>query len=209
LKVERIKTEACPAEEVAARAAKALDAGSVIIFPAERLYGLGADATNPVAVEKVFELKGRDGAMPLPVIVHDREAAEEWVDISGPAIKLADEFWPGPLTLVLPLKRPLPDALLGESDQLGIRVPGAALAREIAARLGAPVVATSANASGQRSGRTAGEAMQGLSGEVSLVIDAGELPGPPASTVVKIQGDEIKVLREGIISEQGLKAIFK
>jgi L-threonylcarbamoyladenylate synthase len=207
--VKRIKADAERPEDAAAEAAAALRAGGIIIFPAERLYGLGADASRPEAVARVFELKGRDRRTPLPVIVHSVEAADEWVEISPTAQKLISRFWPGPLTLALPVKKELARAVLGGGDHLGIRVPGNKLARRIAAELGGPVTATSANPSGGESTRTAGRAAEGLQGEVDLIIDVGELPGPPGSTVVGIQGKGYEVLREGIISPEEIEAVLK
>ncbi|HUT55813.1 MAG TPA: L-threonylcarbamoyladenylate synthase [bacterium] len=189
----------------AEKAASLLARGGVIIFPAERLYGIGADATNEEAVRRVFKLKGRSQAMPLPVIVEDLRAAEQWVEIPGPARELIKKFWPGPLTLVLPMKGRAPRPLFMGLGSLGIRVPGNRLAREIAQKLGAPFTATSANPSGASPGRTAEEALAGLAGEVDLVLDAGELPGPPGSTVIKFGTDGLKILRPGILSREALE----
>jgi L-threonylcarbamoyladenylate synthase len=203
--VEWIIASAEAPEQAAETAARALRRGGLIVFPAERLYGLGADATNPEAVARVFELKGRGGDAPLPVLVESEEEAERWVEISDQARRLVKKFWPGPLTLVLPILERAPRRLFAGADTLGIRVPGNRLAREIAKRLGAPLTATSANQSGEEPGRTAQEALAGLKGDVDTVLDGGELPGPPASTVIKFGTQGLEILRPGILSREALE----
>ncbi len=204
--MEWIKVEPGKTGEAARSAADALRRSGVVIFPAERLYGLAADAGNPEAIERVFSLKARDPEAPLSVIEADIKSAEKWVHASRLAQALIAKFWPGPLTLVLPLKRDLPRALLGNGEELGIRVPGSELAREIAAMLGRPITATSANRSGQGPGRTASEAAAGLPHGVDLVLDAGELPGPPGSTVVRVADSGLDLIRPGIIRIEDIEA---
>ena len=190
------------------RAARTLRDGGVVLFPAERLYGLAADAQNPEAVRKVFRLKGRDSGRPLPVIVGDAGVASEWVLIPPRMANLIRRFWPGPLTLVLPLRRRLAAEVTAGSE-LGIRVPGNPLALELAKAFGSPLTATSANESGEASGRTVAEALAGLSGEVDLTIDAGELEGPPGSTVARVRDGKIEILRPGIVPLEALQRSLK
>ena len=182
----------------AERAARVLREGGVVLFPAERLYGLAADARDSAAVARVFALKGRDPGQPLPVIVGDAGVASEWVVVAPELAMLMRRFWPGPLTLVLPVRRQLA-AEVTASPELGIRIPGNPLALEMAKLFGTPVTATSANESGQASGRTVADALAGLDGEPDLVIDSGELPGPPGSTVARYRGRKLEILRPGII----------
>lgn len=189
------------------RAAKVLRKGGVVVFPAERLYGLAVDAANSAAVRRVFELKGRDPGQPLPVIAGDAGIASEWVVIPPELATLVRRFWPGPLTLVLPVRRQLAPEISAPTE-LGIRVPGGGLALEMARAFGAPVTATSANESGQASGRTVAEALAGLRGEVDLVIDAGELAGPPGSTVARYRDQQLEILRPGIIPAELLEQII-
>lgn len=207
-KLERIEVGA--SDDAAGKAARVIMAGGVVIFPAERLYGLGADATSREAVERVFALKGRSSHAPLPVIVGDLDSAENWVEFGRGSRALASRFWPGPLTLVLDLKRgrELPQELMG-SGKLGIRVPGSDLARRMAALAGVPVTATSANLSGRASGATVSEALADLAGEVELALDGGPLPGPPGSTVVAIEEEEVIILRPGVIPREELMAVLE
>jgi len=189
-------------------AAEVLAAGGVVAFPAERLYGLGADAASERAVRKVFELKGRDRGSPLPVIVDGVDRAGQWVYFPGPAPELAEAFWPGPLTLVLPSKGGLAKAVYGAGDELGIRVPAAELAREMARRLGRPVTATSANLSGRAAWTRVDNADPELIERCDLVLDAGELPGPPPSTVARVTESGVEILREGAISRTEIDKVL-
>ena len=229
--MEWIKVDPERPEPAVAKAAETLRAGGVIIFPAERLYGLAADATNQSAVIKVFALKDRKPDHPLPVIIGDEAEAEEWVIVSESARRLMKKFWPGPLTLVLPLqkdeqreagasgsrtgreapkiKRMIASAVLGGSDYLGLRVPGNRLGRAIAQRLGRPMTATSANLSGAKEARSAEEAASRLTREVDLVLDAGVLPGPPGSTVVKVREPDLEIIRVGIIDQDRIHLAWK
>ncbi len=186
-----------------------MESGGVIIYPAEKLYALGADATNPDAVKRIFDLKGRPPDMPLPVMVQSLRAASEYAEFSDEAQKLAEAFWPGMLTLVLKLKKGLPKDVTAGGDYIGVRVPGNALARKIARGLGRPVIATSANRSGDISGTSAKEAAGRLCGEVGFVMDVGILEGPPGSTVAKVENGKVKVLRPGTISDDELNKILK
>lgn len=194
LKVETTGTAAAVEQAVAV-----LRKGGVVVFPAERLYGLAADARNREAIARVFALKGRKADQPLPVIIGESEQAGEWVEISGAARRLIEIFWPGPLTLVLPVKKELPREVTAGLGFLGIRVPGNFLARELLRAFGGPLTATSANPSGDEEGRTAESAVSRLAGPVDLVLDAGTLPGPPGSTVVKMINRKYEILRPGII----------
>lgn len=197
-----------PVDAAVEAAAAVLRGGGVVLFPAERLYGLAADARNSAAVRRVFELKGRDPGKPAPVLAADATMAAEWAEIDPALRPLVDRFWPGPLTLVLPVRKPLAPEV-GSPVEVGIRAPGNEFARELARRNGAPITATSANESGAESGRTMDEALAGLKGEPDLVVDAGELPGPPGSTVARFRGGRLEILRQGIISASLLEAGIK
>jgi len=196
-----------------ARAAEAaagvIRSGGLVVFPAERLYGIAADATDYKAVEKVFAAKARNPDSPLPVMVGEKQEALEWVETPDPAIELMDAFWPGPLTLALPVKRALPHNLLAGGGLLAIRVPGNGTARQTALCAGAPVTATSANKSGHLPPAEAEAAIRSLIIEPDLVIDAGKLAGPPGSTVIKIERGRIEIARPGVISGKELDRWMK
>ena len=131
------------------RAVEALRRGEVIIFPTETLYGLGADALNVAAVARVVEVKGRDARSPIPILVADPRMLNTVVtEIPAIAKRWMDQFWPGPLTLVLKAQRGLPSPLLNPKGGVGVRISRHPLAAEILQQLGRPITATSANPSG-------------------------------------------------------------
>ena len=188
------------------RAIDALKRGEVIVFPTETFYGLGADAFDDAAVERIVSLKGRNPENPIPIIVADREMLNSVVtDISPVARRLMGRFWPGPLTLVLPAKKNLPAPLLNRDGGVGVRISSHPLATRLARELGRPITATSANVSGKEPARTVEEAMSYFSGRLEIFLDGGRLEGEKGSTVVEIVQDRLKIIREGEISSQELK----
>ena len=186
-------------------AAEVVRRGGLIIYPTDTVYGLGCDPLNPEAVEKVFQAKGR-GRKPLPVLASDMEDVERIAELSGIASRLAEVFWPGPLTLVLPRKPVLPDALTCGLPSVGVRIPGHDFAIELIRACGGLLVGTSANKSGRPPPRTAQEALEELGEMVELIIDGGPAPLGVPSTVLDLTGPEPRLLREGPI---GLSDILK
>ena len=187
----------------------ALKRGDVIVFPTETLYGLGADALNGAAVEKVFELKGRDPANPISVLVADRAMLYTIVQEVPPlAEQLIVEFWPGPLTLVLPAKKTLSHRLANVSGGVGVRISSQPLATQLVRELGKPITATSANPSGQNPARRIDEARAYFSSTITLFIDGGELHSNVGSTVAELSEDQVRVIREGEISKAALKRVI-
>jgi len=169
-----------------ARAAALLSAGGLVGFATETVYGLGADATDDRAVARVFAAKGRPSFNPLIVHVPDLTAAARIAVIDGAALMLAQAFWPGPLTLVLPLR---PDSGVSQLvtaglDTVAVRVPASALARELLMLARVPVAAPSANPSGRISPTTAAHVMDGLSGRIDAVLDGGACGVGVESTIV-------------------------
>jgi len=177
-----------------------LQRGDVIAFPTETLYGLGADALNPSAVEKVFQLKGRDAANPIPVLIADRAMLVNLVSEIPPlAEKLIARFWPGPLTIVFPARRDMPRPLVNPAGGIGVRLSSQPIAAELIQALGAALTATSANPSGKPPARTAQEAREYFSGRIDIFIDGGRLTSKAGSTVVEMVEDSIRIIREGEI----------
>ena len=207
--MERVRLDKDNAEEAAIKAADVIRQGGVVVFPAESLYGLAADAASDEAVTRVFELKGRPPGHPLPIIAADTGMAERHAVMNEAAKALAEKFWPGPLTMVMPAKGGISRLVTGVLDTVGIRVPASDIARKLAENLGAPITATSANKSGDEGASTADEAVAGLSGEPDLVLDGGGLSGPPGSTIIKIEGDGFSVLRHGLVKEEELEQALK
>jgi L-threonylcarbamoyladenylate synthase len=210
--VLKSETESSKAKETRAEAIAAavatLKRGDVIAFPTETLYGLGADALNSVAVKKVFQLKGREFANPIPVLVAHREMLPSLVT-SVPALaeKLISSFWPGPLTIILPARRDIPPPLVSLSGGIGVRISSQPLATELVKALGCPLTATSANPSGHPPARTVEEARNYFAGQIDIFIDGGKLVSKTGSTVAEINGDTIKIIRAGEIDKTELQRV--
>ena len=193
--------------EAFARAVEALKRGEVIVFPTETFYGLGADALDNAAVERVISLKGRDPRNPISIIVGDEKMLGEVVsEIPSSAGKLISRFWPGPLTLVLPARRALPEPLLNIEGKVGVRVSSHPLATRLTRELGHPLTATSANPSGKEPARTLDEARAYFAGRVRIFLEGGKLGGKKGSTVIEVVHKELRVIREG---EIGLEVLEK
>jgi L-threonylcarbamoyladenylate synthase len=198
--VKEKKAETFPA------AVEALKRGAVIVYPTETFYGLGADALNREAVERIASVKGRNPDSPIAVIVADQEMLAQIVSAIPPAAqKLVDRFWPGPLTLILPAKPGLPEALLNREGKIGVRVSSHPTAVRLTRELGRPLTATSANPSGQEPARTAEDARSYFAGTIEIFLDGGTLMGKTGSTVAEVVGRELKIIREGEISAQELE----
>jgi L-threonylcarbamoyladenylate synthase len=197
------------AAENLSAAIRAIKRGGVIVYPTETLYGLGADAFNDAAVEKVFQLKDRPPDSPIPVLVADQRMLRAVVaDVSGVARKLMDQFWPGPLTLVLPARKNVPKPLLNPLGGIGVRISRQPTATQLVKALGRPLTATSANPSGQEPARSLHEAKKYFAGRIPIFIDGGTLASRRGSTVVEILAGGIRIIREGEIKAARLRQIL-
>jgi L-threonylcarbamoyladenylate synthase len=178
---------------------KIFQKGGVIAFPTDTVYGLGADAFNAKAVERIYEIKNRPKHRQLPLLI---AAAERLTTLASPipeiAWFLAKRFWPGGLTLVLPKTDSLP-AYLASGPTIAVRVPDHPACLALIQRLGNPVIGTSANVSGEPPALTADEVRQQLGGKIDFVINGGKCPGGKESTVVDVTHESPKILRQGII----------
>ncbi len=182
-----LKTPILPAGEAAvAAAARILAEGGLVAFPTETVYGLGAAAANPAAVARIYQAKGRPAFNPLIAHVGDIAAARQIARFDGSALALAEAFWPGPLTLVLPK---MPDCTVADLataglDTVAIRIPAHPVARQILRAFGGPVVAPSANVSGHVSPTTAAHVQSDLSGRIDLIVDGGAVDVGVESTII-------------------------
>ncbi len=188
-------------------AAALLRAGQPVAFPTETVYGLGADATNPDAVLAIYETKGRPRFNPLIVHCADLAVAETLATFSPLARRLAESFWPGPLSLVLPLRpgHGLADIATAGLDTVALRVPDHAVALDLLRATGRPLAAPSANPSGKLSPTTADQVRRGFGGIVP-VLDGGPCRSGVESTIVTIAGDRIIQLRAGALSREEIEA---
>jgi L-threonylcarbamoyladenylate synthase len=190
-------------------AIRLLQAGEVVAIPTETVYGLAANALDADMVSKIFEAKGRPAGNPLIVHVstaeHARELVAEW---TPNAQKLADAFWPGPLTLVLKKSKAVPDIVTAGGDTVAIRCPVHPIALSIIDAVGYPLAAPSANMSGYISPTTAAHVAKSLSGRIPLILDGGPCEGGIESTVVNLSGDEVEILRPGAITADMLSDVL-
>jgi len=182
-----LTTAILPSGEAAvAAAARALAAGALVAFPTETVYGLGADATNPAAIARLYQAKGRPAFNPLISHVGELAAARRIGRFDATALKLAEAFWPGPLTLVLPKTAGCAVAELATAglETIAIRIPSHDIARAILRAFGGPVVAPSANLSGHVSPTTAAHVRSDLEGRIDLIVDGGPVEVGVESTIV-------------------------
>jgi L-threonylcarbamoyladenylate synthase len=192
------------------RAADLLCAGGLVAFGTETVYGLGADATDPRAVARIFEAKGRPHFNPLIAHYPDADAAFTDVIASDTARALAAAFWPGPLTLVLPRSAACKVALLAGAglDTLAVRVPADPVAQALLRACGRPIAAPSANRSGQVSPTTAAHVAEGLSGRIEAILDSGACPVGVESTVLDLSGPVAVLLRPGGATREAIEAVI-
>lgn len=191
-----------PSDENLQAAAARLQAGGLVAFPTETVYGLGADATNDKAVAGIFEAKGRPTFNPVIVHVNDRAAAEQLVVFSTRAKLLAEIFWPGPLTLILPRRDDCPVSLLCSAGlpTLAVRCPAHPVARQLIQKLGKPIAAPSANASGTLSPTTPQHVSESLGDKAGMILAGGKSTVGLESTVVDMSGDLPVLLRPGAVT---------
>jgi L-threonylcarbamoyladenylate synthase len=203
-KILRINPET-PAWEKIQEAVDVLNSGGVILFPTLSLYGLGADAANPLAIARVFEIKQRPASKPLLVLVRDMDELRALVKtVPGAARKLMDRFWPGNITLVFEARDSVPENLCAGTGKIGIRMPFHPVAKALCRAFGRAITATSANLSGAPGGESLSSMDEAVFHRVDLVLDAGPLAGGPGSTVVDVTVDPPKILREGTVQTESV-----
>lgn len=195
--------------DAVAAAARVLAEGGLVAFPTETVYGLGADATNGAAVARLYAAKGRPAFNPLIAHVADAEAARRLGRFDAAAERLAAALWPGPLTLVLPKAPGCPVAELATAglDAIAVRVPAHAVARQILAAFGKPIVAPSANRSGHVSPTTAQHVLADLGGCIDLIVDGGPTPVGLESTIVACLGEPV-LLRPGGVARAAIESVL-
>jgi L-threonylcarbamoyladenylate synthase len=192
---------------VIADALAALLAGEAIVYPTETFYALGVDALSSNALERLFAIKGREPGKPVALIAADTAMAFSVArEVPAEARVLAEAFWPGPLTLVLPARNGIPAPLIGDDGGVGVRVSSHPIARALAAGLKRPLTATSANLAGEPPAVEPEMARRALGAKVKVLVEDGRLAGGAPSTVVAIGNSGIRVLRPGAVSERQLTA---
>jgi L-threonylcarbamoyladenylate synthase len=191
-------------------AAEVIQAGGIIVYPTETLYGIGANALNPRAVTRVHVAKRRDEKKPILVLVPDVGSVESLVSSIGLVARLLmTTFWPGPLTLVFRASARVPAELIRDTETIGIRVPSNLLCIKLLQLAECPLTSTSANISGQPAMRSIDEIQKTLQSSVDLYLDAGVLPESKPSTVVDVSGNVPVIIREGAITRNALLTVIQ
>ena len=189
-------------------AVQILRAGGLVAFPTETVYGLGADATNPAAVQRIFDAKGRPSTNPLIVHIADVAAARRYAAAWPKAAEeLAERFWPGPLTLVLPKTPEIVPAVSAGLSTVGLRVPNHPLPLQLLRAFGGPVAAPSANRSNHVSPTTAQHVRDELDDAVDLILDGGPCEVGIESTVLDLSVERLRILRPGGVSREQIEAV--
>jgi len=187
-----------------------LKSGGMVAYPTESSYGLGVDALNSAACERIFESKSRNPKHPLPVLVPHPRYLELWgLRVSHAARRLAEAFWPGGLTLVVRANPQAPKHLLSENGCIGLRFPRHPVALALVEGFGAPITATSANRSGEPAIIMGSEIRADRLEGIDLVLDCGATPGAPASTVVDTSSENPLVIRQGPITLQMIESVVR
>jgi L-threonylcarbamoyladenylate synthase len=193
-----------------AAAARTIQAGGLVAFPTETVYGLGADATNDEAITAIFDAKERPRSNPLIIHFADQVSLTETVELNEQAKQLARAFWPGALTMVLPRKAVCPVSLLASAglETLAVRVPNHPLARALITAAGTPIAAPSANRSGEISPSAAEHVLQSLGDKVDTILDGGPCKVGIESSVIDLSGPTPTLLRPGGIAREDLEAVI-
>jgi len=217
METELVYAEEEMANEAISKAIRYLDAGDVVALPTETVYGLGANALDAEAVAKVFVAKGRPSFDPLIIHLSSREEIHDYCDLS-PELnevvqKLIQEFWPGPLTMVLPKKDIIPDIVTSGLPTVAVRMSGHPIMKEICKAFGKPIAAPSANRFGRISPTSAGAVLKELEGKIPLIIDGGACNDGLESTIIRVEVGENKpelhLLRAGPVVKEDLQKIGK
>ena len=189
---------------VLARAAEILRQGGLVVFPTETVYGLGGDGTNARAAEKIYAAKGRPSDNPLIIHISRPEDAARYAEVNPTYERLARAFMPGPLTVILPKKENIPHSTTGGLDSVAVRCPAHPVAHRLIELCGFPVAAPSANLSGKPSPTRASDVAEDLDGRVDMILDGGESEIGLESTIVKLDGERLTLLRPGGITYDAL-----
>ncbi len=197
------------AKEALARAGSIIREGGLVAFPTETVYGLGGDGLNPESSKKIYAAKGRPSDNPLIVHVADMEAVEKIVEeVPKEAYKLAEAFWPGPLTLIMKKNDKVPYETTGGLDTVAIRMPSNKIAMELIKQSGGYIAAPSANTSGRPSPTLASHCVEDLSGKIEMIIDGGAVGIGLESTIIDLTSDTPMILRPGYITPKMLSDVL-
>ena len=208
MNTEHIKiTDIVAQENDLSRAAAILRSGGLVVFPTETVYGLGGNATRDEAAKKIYAAKGRPSDNPLIIHIADPTDAEQYAVTNALYYRLAKAFMPGPLTVILPRKNTIPKSTTGGLDSVAVRCPSHPVAHRLIELCGVAIAAPSANLSGKPSPTSAAHVAQDMDGRVDMILDGGESEIGLESTIVKIEGDGLILLRPGGITRDALSLL--
>jgi L-threonylcarbamoyladenylate synthase len=198
-----------PGPSALARAIEFLRTGGVAAYPTETFYGIGADAGNASAIDKIFDIKGRERLNPIPLIIGDQNLLEAIVeDVPAAAAGLIETFWPGPLTIVFRASPSLNQALTGGTGKIGVRLSSHPLARLLSNGIAGAITATSANLSGAAECVSAEEVIGSLGERIKTVIDGGKTPGGKGSTVIDVTASPPRIYRRGAVAVEAIERVI-
>jgi L-threonylcarbamoyladenylate synthase len=207
--VLKLADPAHPSPALVEECLERLRRGELLAGATDTVYGLFCDPFNPRALERLVALKGRKENNPIPLLVSGPEQASRMAAYVSPLAELLmGAFWPGGLTIVVPARPEVPEAVTGSTASVGLRQPASPYLLRILEALGGPLTGTSANRSGQRPAATAEEVLSALAEELDAVIDGGRAERREASTVVEASGRELRVLRRGVVATESLGAVL-
>lgn len=190
-------------------AVELLKADGLVAFPTDTVYGVGAHAFLPQAVEKIYQVKGRSLSKAIPLLLASAESLSQVAqDITPETRLLTKRFWPGALTVILRRKPVVPDIVTGGGPTVALRVPDHPFALRLIRAVGSPLATTSANLTGHPDPRTAQEVVDYLEGRIDLILDGGRCPGGIPSTVVDLTSTPPAIVRSGAISDQQLQEVL-
>lgn len=192
------------------QAARIIRQGGIVAYPTETFYGLAAMALNLAAVERLFEIKGRERVKPVSIIIPSLSHLSRWAaGVSSREKKLIRYFWPGPLTLVFRAKKSVSPILTAGSGKIGIRISPSPMAQGLAKRVGSAITATSANMSGRSAARTAAEVFRQLGALIDGIVVGSRRGGKRGSTVLDVTGPALQVIREGVVSKKTIQQFLE
>ena len=189
-------------------AARIIKNGGVVVYPTDTVYGIGCDVFNQEAVKRVYEAKQRE-AKPMPVLCSSLDDVLRVCSISGEALRIAHMVWPGPVSIIAPKRPELPDLVTSGMDEVAVRIPASLPVLEVMRIAETPIVGTSANISGRPPPRGADEVSPELLSRVDLLLDGGRSRYGEPSTVIKIEGGRLLVLREGALRRGELAELLR
>lgn len=200
---------AAPEPFIIERAAEAIAGGGIVSFPTTCLYGLGADAFNPAAVRRIFNIKQRPRTRPILVLIEARASLEQLVtSVPACGYPIMEKFWPGKVTLIFNARKRVPADLTAGTGKIGVRIPAHKVARALSGAIENPITGTSANFSGEKGYSQLSDFNIKIIKKLSLALDAGPLRGGMGSTIVDVTEDPPAILREGVVAAEDIYAVL-